>query len=233
MRRRSTSPCARCPIRTIASCSASTSRLYFSVHTPAARLGDGGSRRGRGPALVRRHVTTIPRPRLEALLDRAQPGWRNEVVDDRYGRRLVVAHGRPLPGSGFAGARRRPCPTSAGPLRGRRLGRPRRVPHRRGAGQRASRRRGAAAEARSTHRVQRVNAPEHGRRRVRGAPAPALRHRVPHDRERERRRGRVSGRVVALGSASTATKSRTPRRTWCASVTRLALDRLQSAHHRQ
>ena len=33
----------------------------------------------------------------------AQPGWRDEVVDVRYGRRLVVAHGRPLPGSGFAG----------------------------------------------------------------------------------------------------------------------------------
>ena len=44
-----------------------------------------------------------PRPRLEALLDRAQPGWRDEVVDVRSGRRLVVAHGRPLPGSGFAG----------------------------------------------------------------------------------------------------------------------------------
>jgi hypothetical protein len=44
-----------------------------------------------------------PRSRLESLLDRAQTGWRDEVVDSRYGRRLVVAHGRPLPGSGFAG----------------------------------------------------------------------------------------------------------------------------------
>ena len=40
---------------------------------------------------------------LEALLDRAQPGWRDEVVDLRSGRRLVVTHGRPLPGRGFAG----------------------------------------------------------------------------------------------------------------------------------
>ena len=43
------------------------------------------------------------RPRLEALLDRVQPGWRDEVVDVRSGRRLEVAHGRPLPGRGFAG----------------------------------------------------------------------------------------------------------------------------------
>ena len=44
-----------------------------------------------------------PRARLETLLDQAQPGWRDQVVDQRYGHRLVVAHGRPLPGRGRAG----------------------------------------------------------------------------------------------------------------------------------
>jgi phytoene dehydrogenase-like protein len=81
--------------------------LYFSVHTPAARLvtdGPGevahllwyGDRADTGS-------DDDGRSRLEALLDRVQPGWRDEVVDARYGRQLVVAHGRPLPGSGFAG----------------------------------------------------------------------------------------------------------------------------------
>jgi len=76
--------------------------VYFSVHTPYARLVPDG------PGEVAHllwygDVDDDPRPRLEALLDRAQPGWRDEVVEARYGRRLVVAHGRPLPGSGFAG----------------------------------------------------------------------------------------------------------------------------------
>ena len=76
--------------------------VYFSVHTPYARLVPDG------PGEVAHllwygDADDDPRPRLEALLDRAQPGWRDEVVEARYGRRLVVAHGRPLPGSGFAG----------------------------------------------------------------------------------------------------------------------------------
>jgi phytoene dehydrogenase-like protein len=76
--------------------------VYFSVHTPYARLVPDG------PGEVAHllwygDADDDPRPRLEAVLDRAQPGWRDEVVEARYGRRLVVAHGRPLPGSGLAG----------------------------------------------------------------------------------------------------------------------------------
>jgi phytoene dehydrogenase-like protein len=76
--------------------------LYFSVHTPAARLvtDDHGEV---AHLLWYGDRNDDPRPQLEGLLDRVQPGWRDEVVDVRYGRRLVVAHGRPLPGSGFAG----------------------------------------------------------------------------------------------------------------------------------
>ena len=76
--------------------------IYFSVHTPYARLVPDGA--GELAHLLWYGETADdPRPRLEALLDRAQPGWRAEVVDARYGRRQVVAHGRPLPGSGVAG----------------------------------------------------------------------------------------------------------------------------------
>jgi phytoene dehydrogenase-like protein len=76
--------------------------LYFSVHTPAAKLVTDG------PGEVAHllwygDLDDDPRPRIEAMLDRVQPGWHDEVVDARYGRRLTVAHGRPLPGSGFAG----------------------------------------------------------------------------------------------------------------------------------
>jgi phytoene dehydrogenase-like protein len=79
--------------------------LYLSVHTPAAKLVDGPGEVVH--VLWYGDAAEDPRPRLEALLDRVQPGWRDEVVDVRSGRRLEVTHGRPLPGSGFAG---RPSP---------------------------------------------------------------------------------------------------------------------------
>ncbi len=76
--------------------------IYFSVHTPYARLVPDGP--GEVAHLLWYGETADdPRPRMEALLDWAQPGWRDEVVEARYGRRQVVAHGRPFPGSGFAG----------------------------------------------------------------------------------------------------------------------------------
>jgi phytoene dehydrogenase-like protein len=75
--------------------------LYFSVHTPYAQLVDS-------PGEVAHLIwygdaDEDPRLLLERVLDRVQPGWRGKVVDMRAGRRLVVAHGRPLPGRGVAG----------------------------------------------------------------------------------------------------------------------------------
>ena len=76
--------------------------IYLSVHTPYARLVP--ERPGEVAHLLwYGDPDDDPRPRLEALLDRAQPGWRDQVVEERYGRRLVVAHGRPRPGRGSAG----------------------------------------------------------------------------------------------------------------------------------
>lgn len=75
--------------------------LYLSVHTPTADLApDGGE-----VVHVMRYgdASADPRHELDELLDQAQPGWRDEVVAERYGRRLVVAHGRPEPGAGLAG----------------------------------------------------------------------------------------------------------------------------------
>jgi phytoene dehydrogenase-like protein len=76
--------------------------MYLSVHTPYAQLAPP-----KGGDVV--HLlwygesATDPRPLLEALFERAQPGWRAHVVAERYGRRLVVTHGRPEPGRGTAG----------------------------------------------------------------------------------------------------------------------------------
>jgi phytoene dehydrogenase-like protein len=76
---------------------------YFSVHTPYAHLahGDGGGEVAH--LLWYGEADVDPLARLEWLLDQAQPGWHEHVVDWRHGQRLVVAHGRPLPGRGLSG----------------------------------------------------------------------------------------------------------------------------------
>ena len=76
---------------------------YFSVHTPYAHLahGDGGGEVAH--LLWYGDADVDPLARLEWLLDHAQPGWHAHVADWRHGRRLVVAHGRPLPGRGLGG----------------------------------------------------------------------------------------------------------------------------------
>ena len=75
--------------------------IYCSAHTPTAALApDGGE-------VV--HVMRYgdpgddPRTELEAFLDDAQPGWRDEVVTHRYGRHMLVSHDRPAPGVGLDG----------------------------------------------------------------------------------------------------------------------------------
>ena len=74
--------------------------IYCSVHTPAALAPDG---------VEVLHVLRYgesdrdPRAELEAFLDDAQPGWRREVIDEQYGRRLVVSYDRPGPATGLAG----------------------------------------------------------------------------------------------------------------------------------
>jgi phytoene dehydrogenase-like protein len=83
--------------------------LYLSTHTPSADLGgDGGEvvhvmRYGDDPDGTARND-------IEAFLDVIQPGWRDEVIAEQYGRQLVVAHGRPEPTTGYAG---RPGPAVA------------------------------------------------------------------------------------------------------------------------
>ncbi len=70
--------------------------LYLSVHTPSAALAPEGGEL----VHVMRYGTdgraaTALRAELEAFLDRAQPGWREQVVAERFNRSLVVAYGRP------------------------------------------------------------------------------------------------------------------------------------------
>jgi phytoene dehydrogenase-like protein len=82
--------------------------LYFSVHSAAARLAPAGG------ALV--HASRYLAPgedagrdverRLESLLDRLQPGWRDQVASKQYLPSLVVTHGESL--ASTAGARPSP-----------------------------------------------------------------------------------------------------------------------------
>jgi phytoene dehydrogenase-like protein len=73
---------------------------YLSVHTPYADLAPES-----GGAVV--HLLWYgdpghdPRPELERLMDLAQPGWRDEVVAEQYGRMRTVTHSRPEPGRGL------------------------------------------------------------------------------------------------------------------------------------
>lgn len=73
---------------------------YAVVHSASARLAPEGG------ALVHclwyepdLRPEVDHRARLEAVLDMAQPGWRDEVVEVKAGRQLVVAHDRPRPGA--------------------------------------------------------------------------------------------------------------------------------------
>jgi hypothetical protein len=79
--------------------------FYMSTHTPSAALAPEG---GEVVHLMRYGVAEpidadALRKELEAFLDDAQPGWRDEVLAERFNRRLVVAHGRPEPATGNAG----------------------------------------------------------------------------------------------------------------------------------
>ena len=81
--------------------------LYLSVHTPSAALAPAG---GEVVHLIHYAPADDSRAAMESLLDDAQPGWRDQVVTERFSRSLTVAHGRPTPKTGFAG---RPGPAVA------------------------------------------------------------------------------------------------------------------------
>ena len=97
---------------------------YFSVHTPYAHLahGDAGGEVAHLLWYGDADADVDPLARLEWLLDRAQPGWHEQLADWRHGQRLVVAHGRPLPGRGLGGRPPVSVPIWRAVLRGRRLG---------------------------------------------------------------------------------------------------------------
>ena len=65
---------------------------YLSDHTRAAQLGDGHV------VHLAKYLPITPtnaaddRAELEAMLDLAQPGWREEVIDERFLPNLVVNH---------------------------------------------------------------------------------------------------------------------------------------------
>ncbi len=91
---------ARLPLGDRRACFALDAPLYFSAHTPAANLAPHGE-------VV--HVAwygaadDTTESTLEEFCDEVQPGWRDHVVDRRFGRRLVVAHALPSAPDGLAG----------------------------------------------------------------------------------------------------------------------------------
>ena len=75
---------------------------YFSVHGPPAQLGEGvvvSAMRYLHPAGSTGDATAPDvREHLESVMDRAQPGWRDELVDRRFLARMPVTHRLPTPG---------------------------------------------------------------------------------------------------------------------------------------
>lgn len=76
---------------------------YLIAHSRSARLAPEGGEvlhaMWYGPDLT---PDLDHRAALEELLDAAHPGWRDQVVEARFGKRLVVAHDRPRPGRSAA-----------------------------------------------------------------------------------------------------------------------------------
>lgn len=72
---------------------------YLIPHSRSARLAPEGGEvlhaMWYGPDLT---PDLDHRAALEELVDAAHPGWREQVVEARFGKRLVVAHDRPRPG---------------------------------------------------------------------------------------------------------------------------------------
>jgi len=77
--------------------------LYLSVHSQWSRLApEGGAvvqllRYEDGNALG----DVAVRERLEAVLDQAQPGWRDRVIHERFAPRMTVVHHLPSPEEGL------------------------------------------------------------------------------------------------------------------------------------
>jgi phytoene dehydrogenase-like protein len=87
--------------------------LYLSVHTAYARLAPGS---GAVVQLLRYDDGAAPagaavHERLRELLDLAQPGWREQVLHERFAPRMLVAHHLPAPGEGLQA---RPGPRDTG-----------------------------------------------------------------------------------------------------------------------
>jgi phytoene dehydrogenase-like protein len=81
-------------------CFALDAPIYFSTHTPAAALAPHGE--VVQVAWYGEHDDSTLAT-LESFCDEVQPGWRDQVIDRRFGRRLVPAYGAPHPDHGFAG----------------------------------------------------------------------------------------------------------------------------------
>ncbi|MBX3279713.1 MAG: NAD(P)/FAD-dependent oxidoreductase [Acidobacteria bacterium] len=80
--------------------------LYFSVHSASARLGPQGSaliHAAKYLAPGEEHDPQSARLELETALDTVQPGWRREVIVERFLPKMTVAHAVAAAPRGLAG----------------------------------------------------------------------------------------------------------------------------------
>jgi phytoene dehydrogenase-like protein len=77
--------------------------LYFSVHTPAAKLAPAGGALVHTMRYEPGTAETDPIGSLESLMDLACEGWRSVEVERQIGKRRIVMGDRPQPGRGLRG----------------------------------------------------------------------------------------------------------------------------------
>ncbi len=87
-------------------------RLYLSVHSRAAALAPAGGAMIHVMQYAPTGESEQRRQRLEQMLDRTYPGWRELRVVEQFFPGMTVTHGIPTPGRG--GLRGRPGPADTG-----------------------------------------------------------------------------------------------------------------------
>ena len=96
---------ASLPEKTISSAFGITSPTYVSVHSKTARLAPDGQAMVHAALYLdnRAPSPVADRAQIEAALDRAIPGWRSQVIAERFTPRMLVSYARVEAPAGLGG----------------------------------------------------------------------------------------------------------------------------------